>query len=107
MTIGTDLCSVATHGWFTEPILVDNLTPVGTYGWYYADAGLILVSASYQVPIELLATSQFVSNIPIELLGEDQEWILNARGVLWCVDDCGIVWFRDEDGTIWNLRERN
>jgi|10_taG_2_1085330.scaffolds.fasta_scaffold01173_5 hypothetical protein len=37
----------------------------------------------------------------------DQEWMLGARGVLWCIDDCGVIWLRDEDGITWNLRERN
>jgi len=49
--MGTDLTSISTFGWFTDPVLTDKLTPISTFGWYYisviTDVGAEIVQLSF------------------------------------------------------------
>lgn len=68
MGIGTDLTSISTHGWYTDPVLTDTLTPISTFGWYYEDAGIISVLFNYKIPIENVSLLEKINNIPIEFI---------------------------------------
>lgn len=70
MTIGTDLTSVSTQGWYTDPVLTDTLTPISTFGWYYEDAGVISVLFDYKIPVENISLLEEQNNIPIEFISD-------------------------------------
>ena len=122
--LGTDLASVSTHGWFTEPSVLSELTPISTFGWYYTESAILTpVSILYSLPIEYLqgigvnnpipieiirgiSTEDGLDQIPIEILGEEQRWVLNFRGIRWVIEDCGDLWLPKSYGNIWRLDER-
>jgi hypothetical protein len=100
-------------------VITGNNLPIDYIGSILEDYGIPIeiipslgIIVDQSIPIEILeaailGTIDSYHLIPIEIVGGEQIWIMDRRGVLWSIEDCGLLWIRNNDGAGWTLPERN